>query len=120
MDRIRKTAIIFGFLTLVNALQAQTWAFNQGWTESDSIITIFSDYEVIVHTTPTSISLNEYTAQIDSFSMQGQKVLFYLSNGGQAIYAEHEQFGPGLVVYWADFKMALWSKKQSIFIISKP
>lgn len=112
---------LLGLALLISSLNAtcQTWTFNQGWTESDSVITIFSDVEVIVTTTSNSITLNEYTVQIDSFSVQGTKILFYLSNGGQAIYSSHNDFGPGLIMYWSDFRLALWSKRQQVFIITK-
>lgn len=110
---MRLTAL---FILLSSALYAQTWTFQQGYILEDSTVTIINQpLTATIH--PNLITLNTLELMYDSYEVVGDNLKFSLSDGGLLYYTEQGDFGPGVVIYYANIRVVAWTTIQPSFKI---
>lgn len=97
-------------------LSAQTWTFNQGYILEDSTATIINQpLTATIH--PNLIVLNTLELMYDSYELKGETLKFSLSDGGVLYYTEQGEFGPGIIIYYANIRVVAWTIPQATFKI---
>lgn len=105
------------FVLLSSTLYAQTWTFQQGYILEDSTVTIVNQpLTAVIH--PNLITLNTLELMYDSYEVIGDNLKFSLSDGGLLYYTEQGDFGPGIVIYYANIRVVAWTIPQATFKIN--